>query len=94
MRKEEPTMMTLVNFESLAGGCRLDYLVKHSTPGREGTTLEARLALYIRPDTSWCEMKIEDCEGPSHTEALDKMASWLRRLADGIEQRKETPIPM
>jgi hypothetical protein len=26
-------------------------------------------------------------------EALDRMAAWLRRLADGIEQRKEINIP-
>jgi len=87
-------MMTLLNFESLPGGLKFEYEVAHATPGPEGTTLKANLCLYIRADQSWCEMKIEDCDGPNQKEALDRMAAWLRRLAEGIEQRRETSIPM
>lgn len=87
-------MMALTNYESLPGGAKLDYTVTHSTPGREGTTLSASLRLYIRPDKSWCEMKVEDCEGADQKEALDRMSVWLRRLADGIDQRREATIPI
>ena len=87
-------MMTLVAFEPLPAGFRLDYSVTHSTPGRDGTTLAAGLRLCIRPDKSWCEMRIDDCDGATQKEALDRMSTWLRRLADGIEERKETSIPL
>lgn len=87
-------MMTLTNLETLPGGVKIDYDVSHSIPGREGTTLSANLVLYIRQDKSWCEFKIDSCEGLSSKESLDRMAVWLRRLADGIEQRKEMTIPV
>lgn len=86
--------MTLTNFENLGNGAKLEYVVSHATPGREGTTLTAYLRLYIRADKSWCEMKVEDCEGVDQKEALDRMATWLRRLAEGIEQRKEVVLPL
>ena len=87
-------MMTLINYENLGNGAKIDYSVTHSTPGREGTTLSANLRLYIRQDKSWCEMRIEDCEGANQREALDRMAVWLKRLADGIDQRREMTLPM
>ena len=93
-RENGDFMMSLINFEPLPGGNKLEYLVEHVTSGREGTTLTAHLWLYMRPDKSWCEMKIEDCVGADQKEALDRMAVWLRRLADGIEQRKDVSIPL
>lgn len=87
-------MMTLTHYENLGNGAKLDYTVTHSTPGREGTTLTAYLTLCIRQDKSWCELKVEDCEGTNQKEALDRMSSWLRRLADGIDQRRELTLPM
>lgn len=87
-------MMTLTNYENLGNGAKLEYTVTHSAPGREGTTLSANLRLYIRADKSWCEMKIEDCDGANQKESLDRMAAWLRRLAEGIDQRKEMTLPI
>lgn len=87
-------MMTLHNFEPMPGGSRLDYIVEHTTPGRDGTVLSANLRLFLHGDKSWCEIKVEDCQAENQKDALDKMATWLRRLADGIEQRKETWIPI
>lgn len=87
-------MMTLTNFEQLPVGNKLEYKVYHATPGRDGTTVGAELKLFIRPNKSWCEMRIEDCGGETQQVALDKMAAWLRRLATGIEERQEISIPM
>lgn len=87
-------MLTLDNLETLPGGLKLDYTLSHSTPGRDGTTLTSDLRLYVRPDKCWCEIKVTECEGSTPQESLDKMAAWLRRLADGIEQRKELLLPV
>lgn len=89
-------MMTLKLFEStsVAGWPRLTYEISHSTPGRDGTTLTAELVLGIGPERSCCKIDIPECDAPTHGDALGRMASWLRRLADGIEQRKEVSIPL
>lgn len=87
-------MMTLEEHEKLPGGARLTYQVSCWTPGPEGTCLKQELQLFIRPDKSWCTMKIDECEGATHGAALDRMVTWLRRLADGIEKRTETTIPL
>ncbi len=87
-------MLKLTNFEDLPAGSKLLYTVSHSTPGRDGTTLSASLSLYIRMDKTWCDMKIEGCEGSTPKESLDRMAAWLRRLADGIDERREISLPV
>jgi hypothetical protein len=88
-------MMTLEKLERLSSGLtQLDYSVEHATPGRDGTCLKEHLTLFIGPTSSLCAMEITNCEGATHKEALDRMATWLRRLADGIDQRKEVLIPM
>lgn len=86
--------MTLVGYENQGGEARFGYTVTHSTPGRDGTTLSAGLQLYVRHDKSWCELEVDNCEGANQKEALDRMVLWLRRLADGIEQRREVLIPL
>lgn len=86
-------MLNLNALEKLPQGLRLDYEVAHSTPGREGTKLTADLSLFVRSDKAWCDMKIEGCSGADAKEALDRMVVWLRRLADGIEERKTLEIP-
>lgn len=70
------------------GELRAEYELTHSTPGREGTTLEEPLVLRISPGGhTLCTLHIDDCKGDTTNEALDRMAIWLRRLADGIENR-------
>lgn len=72
--------------------CRSELTAKfnviHSTPGRDGTCLEEPLTLTIQPGGSTlCTLHIDDCKGGTPDEALARMSMWLRRLADGIEQR-------
>ena len=87
-------MLTLNNFERSPSGLKLDYTVAHTTPGRHGTTLTAPLVLYIQADKTRCEMTLTNCEGANAKEALDRMVHWLRRLADGIDQRQTLEIPV
>ena len=35
------------------GAGRIEYAVKHSTPGRDGTTLEQPLVLFLHPGGDW-----------------------------------------
>lgn len=63
------------------------YELTHSTPSREGTTLAEPLTLYIRRDQTVVSLQINDCQAATPDEALTKLQSWLRRLADGLEQR-------
>jgi hypothetical protein len=71
---------------------RLDYIVKYSTEGRDGTTITIPLVLVIS-NRCCCSMVIDDCNGATTDEALDKMARWLRMLANGIEKRNKIEIP-
>lgn len=82
-----PLELKSVNVISL-GELRVEYALTHSTPGREGTCLEQPLVLTIRPGGhTLCTLHIDDCTGGTINEALDRMSTWLRRLADGIENR-------
>lgn len=59
----------------------------HHTPGREGTVLKQQLTLTATRGRSVCELIVDECEGATPDEAMDRMVLWLRRLADGLEQR-------
>jgi len=86
--------LDLVSIESHAAGFVASYKIRHSTPGREGTTLTCPLTLCVYPDRTSCVITTDVCEAATPDEALNRMAVWLRRLADGIEDRKaSTPIP-
>lgn len=93
LRKFMP--LDIITIETLPAGFVAQYKVRHSTPGRDGTTLTAPLKLAVRADKCWCTLETDECEAATPDEALDRMAAWLRRLADGIEQRKpSTSIPL
>lgn len=77
----------LKTIEATATGLSAKYSLTHSTPGREGTVLEQSLTLRITADRCWCEVEVTGCDGPTTDVALDKMAAWLRRLADGLQTR-------
>lgn len=79
--------LKLISVESTEAGLIARYNLTHSTPGREGTTLEEPLTICIRPDKTWCELTIRECSAANPDEALERLALWLRRLADGIDKR-------
>ena len=88
-------MMTLKKADKIHSGfTRIEYAVTHSTPGRDGTTLAAELHLYVTDRQTECKLVVPDCSADSPAEALDKMCSWLDRLKEGIEKRKETYLPI
>ena len=87
--------LQLVTLNALPGGFVAKYTVRHSTPGREGTTLDSPLTLCVTPGKVWCDIEVKECIGVNPDEALDRMVVWLRRLADGLEDRKpSTPLPL
>jgi hypothetical protein len=90
-------MMHLESVEKSLAGLQATYTVKHSTPGGHGTTLSADLVLTLDPRTGTqtsCRIEIADCEGDNPQESLERMSSWLRRLADGIDDHQEISIPI
>jgi len=72
----------------------LDYVVTHSTPGREGTTLTANLKVRSYVDRAVAELMIDQCESATPVEAIERLAVWLDRLAVGLRDRKDTTIPV
>jgi hypothetical protein len=69
-------------------GFRATYNLTHSTPGREGTTLTEELILDIYPSRPViASISIGKCPGFTTEEALIRLSSWLRRLADSLDQR-------
>lgn len=85
--------MTLDSITREPAGLVAKYEVSHSTPGRDGTTLTASCTIMIR-GKCYASLAIDSADGKTPDEALDKMATWLRRLADGIEQRTHTMLPL
>ena len=87
-------MMTLKDAVQTPEGLRLVYEVSHQTPGREGTTVTSPLNLLISSTGKHtCEMHIGDCSDLNVDGALHRMSEWLRRLADGLDERKYITIP-
>lgn len=76
-------------------GVVLNYTVLHSTPGRDGTVLSHPLTLTVGGGGCSCSMEVVGCQGATPDEALDRMAVWLRRLAEGLEKRAlSVPVPL
>jgi hypothetical protein len=68
----------------------LTYTARHSTPGRNGTTLDLDIEVVITPTSASARMsKIEADVSvePDPEAALDKLASWLERTALAIRTR-------
>ncbi len=74
------------------GRTTLEFELTHSTPGRDGTILSEPLTLRVSDGHCECELHVTDCKGTTPDETLTRMASWLRRLADGIEERKPSKL--
>lgn len=88
-------MMTLKKADKVHSGLtRIEYAVSHSTPGRDGTTLAAELHLVVMDNKTECMLVVPDCSAATPKEALEKMCSWLNRLKEGIEERRETWLPI
>ena len=88
-------MLTLKKADQIHSGLvRFDYVVSHSTPGRDGTTLAAELHLKVMANQTECVLMVPDCSAATPKEALEKMCAWLERLKTGIETRKETWLPI
>lgn len=88
-------MITLQKADKIHDGLvRLEYVVSHSTLGRDGTTLSA--ALYLRVTSGWSEavLMVPECSGSTPQEAIDRLATWLGRLKESIENRTETMLPL
>ncbi|MGV0949276.1 MAG: hypothetical protein ACOYB3_01295 [Azonexus sp.] len=88
-------MLTLNRADKIHPGLtRIDYAVSHSTPGRDGTTLAAELHLKVMDSQTECVLIVPDATAATPKEALEKMCAYLERLKIGIEQRKETWLPI
>ncbi len=72
------------------GDLRLTYRAWHSTPGAEGTVVDQIVDMDVRPGKTTVAIAIDECEAPTPDEALQRLSRWLRRLADGIDQRGES----
>lgn len=81
--------LKLITIESREpDGFRATYEASHSTPGREGTTLKEEIIMDVYPGRpTSLSMSIPECEAPTPDEALARLSGWLRRLADGIDNR-------
>ena len=86
-------MLTLEAVRREPAGLEMTYSVTHSTPGPEGTTVVESLKLLVR-QRCYASITIGPADGNTPAEALGKLAIWLRRLADGIEDRRETQLPL
>ena len=65
------------------------YKVFHSTPGREGTTLDFTVTLsQVHPLNTKFVAKVhfDNCEGDSPAEALKRLGGWCARAAEAIEK--------
>lgn len=80
---------TLANEGSSAGRplVKATYDLQHWTPGPTGTCLSQPLTLLIESTKTTATLVVEHCEGATPDEALTRMSAWLRRLADGLDQR-------
>ncbi len=87
-------MLNLKTLNSEIFAKKLIYDLQHCTAGREGTTLTVPLEMTISDNNTLCEIEIKGCIGTTPDESLDKMATWLRRLAEGIENRNKVSIPI
>jgi hypothetical protein len=71
------------------------YELTHSTPGREGTCLSCPLEIRFDAKSSECVLVVKECTGGTPDESLARLAVWLRRLADGVDQRAPSvPVPL
>lgn len=88
-------MLTLQKADQIHSGLvRLDYIASHSTPGRDGTTLAAEVHLKVMDKQTECVLMMPDATGATPKEALEKMCSYLERLKEAIENRKDTWLPI
>ncbi len=88
-------MFNLKSLQTTTFEKKLCYDIEHQKgEGRDGTILSIPLQMTICNDKTLCEIEIKGCYGKNPEESLDKMAVWLRRLADGIEERNEVKIPI
>lgn len=69
---------------------RGDLNVEHWQPGLNGTVLTQPLVLTIEKGSTTCEMILTDCAGKTPDESLNRMATWLRCMAEAIETRGES----
>lgn len=88
-------MVALHSAERVHGTCtKLNYEIRHSQPGRDGTTLTADLEMVLTPDRTTLRINLAECDGQTPQEALDRLAHWLERLAVGIKERGEVMMPV
>ena len=89
--KDVKTGVSDVRLNSLTprgrGSATCEYIVRHSTPGARGTTLEQTLKLSVDSGSAAVSMDTTECEAETADEALDRFAIWLQRLAIAIEGR-------
>ena len=85
--------LKLIKVDTTLEGLNFEYSVFHVAPGREGTIVDAHLSLIKCSDGFRANLCTDDAEGSTSNEALDKLERWLRRLADGIKERKSITIP-
>jgi hypothetical protein len=80
-----------------AGRLVVNYIVSHSTPGREGTTVSEPMTLTCanRGSGEWtCSMKIEDATGDTPQAVLLKLQSWLERLSIALKDSEKATVTL
>lgn len=73
----------------------IEYNVKHSTPGLNGTTLDSPLRLTVIQGGE-CQAKLDVYMGvgPTPKDAIEKLISNLERMIEGLKQRRDTWVPL
>jgi hypothetical protein len=83
--------LTLKSIEPFGRGfMTVVYEVQHWTPGADGTCLSQDMTLTVSPVKTTAVLNVSDCDAKTPDEALKRMSVWLRRLADGIDEHKDS----
>lgn len=89
-------VLKLQDMKKYPWGFQLNYIVSHSTPGADGTTLEADMTMDIAPDKTTVNLAVATVSAPTQEEAIKNLAEHLERLAKAIRdpEQKTLTIPV
>jgi len=78
-----------LQFTPLTSCVGIQYQLEHSTPGRDGTTLSVPVTVNIGPSGHVDVIAgLITAQGDSVETALDKLQSYLERLAEALRERR------
>lgn len=99
-RSSQPACSTRFSLQKMdrtgafGDGYHAQYKLIHRTPGADGTTLEEYLGLESRDGGFEAMLDLTGCKADTADAALEKMSTWLKRLAKVIDDRKGESLPL